>query len=417
MVRPRAFEENEVLDRAAEVFGRHGYDGSTMTELTAAMGINAPSIYAAFKSKRGLFDAVLKRHTLREDARRAWALAAPTAEGVVNRLLTISSEQTPEGRALSRILVHASLAMGTENADIPAALLDRRHSAELKLRERFEAAKRAGDLSAEADASRLASYVTAVQDGLAMKVAGGASSSELREATEQAIAAWRAISDVATAASASTKGSRPVDERNPERRRFRADAALDAAMKIFWTKGFGGASLNDLTEAMGITRPSLYAAFGNKEELFFKALDLYQSLRKDNTAEALRQPTARGVFEALLRGALRTQLTEGQPRGCLIVRNAMQGGDDARVIRDEIFRRQAIGRDLLATRFEQAKREGDLLPHVDVDSLARFVQSLLSGILTQGAAGASQSELEGLVERCMAMWTASAALPISKDSV
>jgi AcrR family transcriptional regulator len=99
MARPRAFEESEVLDRAADVFGRHGYDGSTMVELTDAMGLNAPSIYAAFGSKRGLFDAVLKRCSAREDERWEWALAAPTAEGVVKRLLTTSPEQTLEGRA------------------------------------------------------------------------------------------------------------------------------------------------------------------------------------------------------------------------------------------------------------------------------------------------------------------------------
>ncbi|MCK1385603.1 TetR/AcrR family transcriptional regulator [Bradyrhizobium sp. 21] len=410
MARPRAFEEDEVLDRAADVFGRHGYDGSTMVELTAAMGLNAPSIYAAFGSKRGLFDAVLRRCGAREDEHWAWALAAPTAEGVVKRLLTTSPEQ-----ASSRVLGHAGLVMGTENADIPAALLHRRQSAELKLRDRFEEAKRGGDLPAKADASRLASYVTAVHDGLAMKAAGGALPGELREAAGQAVAAWRAISDVAVAASIAAKGSPPADERSRDPRRFSADAALDAAMKVFWTKGFAGASLNDLTEAMGITRPSLYAAFGNKEALFFRALDLYQSLRKDDMAEALQAPTARGVFETLLRGSLRYQLDEGQPRGCLMVLNAMQGGDEARVIRDEILRRQAIGRELLAARFEQAKREGDLLPTVNVPGLVRFIQSLMHGILMQGAAGASPSELEGLVESGLAMWTASADLPTGKD--
>src|SRR4051794_16564667 len=100
MARRRAFEESKVLDRAADVFGRHGYDGSTMAELTAAMGLNAPSIYAAFGSKRGLFDAVLGRCSARMDEHRAWALAAPTAEAVVKRLLTTSPEQTP-----SRVLV------------------------------------------------------------------------------------------------------------------------------------------------------------------------------------------------------------------------------------------------------------------------------------------------------------------------
>ncbi|WP_105434592.1 TetR/AcrR family transcriptional regulator [Neorhizobium tomejilense] len=410
MARPRAFEESEVLDRAADVFGRRGYDGSTMAELTAAMGLNSPSIYAAFGSKRGLFDAVLGRCSAREDEHWEWALTAPTAEEVVKRLLTTSPAQES-----SRILVHAGLAMGSENADIPAALLHRRQLAEMKLRDRFEEAKRSGELPVDADASGLASYVTSVLGGLAVKAAGGAPHDDLREGAEQAMAAWRAISDVAAAASASTRGAAPAGELGRDPRRFSADTALDAAMKVFWTKGFAGASLNDLTEAMGITRPSLYAAFGNKEALFFKALDLYQSLRKDYLTEALQAPTARGVFEALLRGALRDQQAEGQPRGCLMVLNAMQGGDEAQPIRNEVLRRQAIGRDLLAARFERAKRDGDLLPTVNVEGLVRFVQSLMHGILMQGGAGASQRELEALVESSLAMWTASAELPVSKD--
>jgi AcrR family transcriptional regulator len=158
---------------------------------------------------------------------------------------------------------------------------------------------------------------------------------------------------------------------------------------------------------MGITRPSLYAVFGNKEELFFKALDLYQSLRRDYIFAALEMPTAQGVFEALLRHALRHQLAEGQPRGCLIVLNAMQAGEEAATIRSEILKRLALGHDLLVERFERAKAEGDLLPTVNAEGLARFVQSLVNGILMQGAAGASESELRALVESSLAMWTAS----------
>lgn len=185
-------------------------------------------------------------------------------------------------------------------------------------------------------------------------------------------------------------------------------------MRVFWTKGFTGASLNDLTEAMRITRPSLYAVFGSKEELFFKALDLYQSLRMEYIVGALAVPTARGVFEAMLRDALRHQLAEGQPRGCLIVLNAMQAGEEAESIRSEVLRRMALGHDLLVERFERAKVEGDLLPTVNVDGLARFVQSLVHGVITQGAAGASESELRALVESSLTMWTAS-QLPIGKD--
>jgi hypothetical protein len=95
----------------------------------------------------------------------------------------------------------------------------------------------------------------------------------------------------------------------------------------------------------------------------------------------------------------------------------MQGDDEAQPIREEILRRQAIGRSAMAARFERAKREGDLLPTMNVEGLVRFVQSIMHGILMQGGAGASQSELEALVESSLAMWTASADLSVGKVSV
>src|SRR3981189_1908276 len=87
-------------------------------------------------------------------------------------------------------------------------------------------------------------------------------------------------------------------------REFCVDEALAKALRVFWSKGYEGASLSDLTEAMGITRPSLYAAFGNKEALFRKALDLYEHDKLAFVGAALEAPTARGVAERLLLGAL-----------------------------------------------------------------------------------------------------------------
>src|SRR5258707_11594187 len=85
-------------------------------------------------------------------------------------------------------------------------------------------------------------------------------------------------------------------------REFCVDKALAAALRVFWSKGYDGASMTDLTEAMGITRPSLYAAFGNKESLFVQALDLYEREKLAYVGSALAQPTLRGVADVLLRG-------------------------------------------------------------------------------------------------------------------
>jgi AcrR family transcriptional regulator len=81
-------------------------------------------------------------------------------------------------------------------------------------------------------------------------------------------------------------------------RQFDANQALDRALEVFWDRGYEGASLEELTAAMGINRPSLYAAFGNKAELFRKALDRYQTGPLSFLGEALSQPTARSAVEA-----------------------------------------------------------------------------------------------------------------------
>jgi AcrR family transcriptional regulator len=118
-------------------------------------------------------------------------------------------------------------------------------------------------------------------------------------------------------------------------RQFCPDAALTAALKVFWERGYEGASMAELTEAMGITKPSLYACFGNKEALFRKALDLYERDKMAYVQAGLTAPTAKGVAEAFLRGALAMQ-TGNDPRGCLGVMSAVACTNYAESIRDEI---------------------------------------------------------------------------------
>src|SRR5258705_13627764 len=101
-------------------------------------------------------------------------------------------------------------------------------------------------------------------------------------------------------------------------RTFDTDKALDKALKVFWRKGYEGASLPELTRAMGINRPSLYAAFGNKEALFRKAVERYAQGPSGYTGAALELPTARAVVEELLRGGARTMTDPKCPRGCFM---------------------------------------------------------------------------------------------------
>src|SRR3954469_23834194 len=143
-------------------------------------------------------------------------------------------------------------------------------------------------------------------------------------------------------------------------RSFDEGKALDAALDVFWRKGYEGASLSDLTDAMGINRPSLYAAFGNKEKLFGLALDRYAEGPAGYVAEALEAPTARAVFEQLLRGAIDVATKPCNPGGCLAVQGALACGDDAEPARRELAKRRSASEALVRERLRRARGEGDL---------------------------------------------------------
>jgi AcrR family transcriptional regulator len=188
-------------------------------------------------------------------------------------------------------------------------------------------------------------------------------------------------------------------------REFCVDHALTEALRVFWQKGYEGTSLTDLTEAMGITRPSLYAAFGNKESLFRKALDLYEREKLAYIGQALEQPTARKVAEFMLRGAVDNATGgDGGPHGCLRVTAAATCGEGAESIRCEIMERTKAGKNSLIARFQRAKDEGDLPSHVDPEGLTRVLIAYLQGISVQANMGEPREELEKLVDTALTIW-------------
>jgi AcrR family transcriptional regulator len=187
-------------------------------------------------------------------------------------------------------------------------------------------------------------------------------------------------------------------------REFCVDEALAKALRIFWTKGYEGTSLNDLTEAMGITRPSLYAAFGNKESLFRKALDLYQREKLEYIRRALEQPTARGVAEVLLRGAVDNASSGDEPRGCLGVITSVACGEEAQSIREDVLERGKMAKRALIDRLERAKAEGDLPADIDVESLTNLLYAVVQGVCIQAGSGATREELNRLVNTGLALW-------------
>ncbi|MEO6360376.1 MAG: TetR/AcrR family transcriptional regulator [Sphingomicrobium sp.] len=187
-------------------------------------------------------------------------------------------------------------------------------------------------------------------------------------------------------------------------REFDVEEALAVALRVFWTKGYEGASLTDLTEAMGITRPSLYAAFGNKESLFRKALDLYEREKLAYVGEALKAPTSRGVAERLLRGALAMQTNDCDPKGCMRIIGSVSCASEAESIRADLTARRRSAQRALCDRLERAKADGDLPESCDVEGLCAYVGAILQGLAFQAGSGATKKQLEALVETSLAMW-------------
>ncbi|WP_294391657.1 TetR/AcrR family transcriptional regulator [uncultured Sphingomonas sp.] len=187
-------------------------------------------------------------------------------------------------------------------------------------------------------------------------------------------------------------------------REFDVDQALGQALRVFWQRGYDGASMTELTAAMGITKPSLYAAFGNKEALFRKALDLYENEKMAFMDAALAEPTSRQVAERLLRGVLAMQTSSCDPKGCLGVMSSVAGSQEADSIRQWVIERQQSSRAALIVRLERAKEEGDLPTDIDPDALARYMTAVVQGLTLQARAGASAGELESLVDMAMRTW-------------
>src|SRR5713226_503112 len=154
-------------------------------------------------------------------------------------------------------------------------------------------------------------------------------------------------------------------------REFDLPQALDQALQVFWRNGYEGASIADLTAAMGINPPSLYAAFGNKEELFRKALDRYAEERTTFWNQAFAAPTARGVVEHLLLESANFLTEACNPPGCLFVRGALSCSEAADAIQRELAARRAAGELRLRQRLEVANNDGEMPPELEPAYYAR----------------------------------------------
>ncbi len=188
-------------------------------------------------------------------------------------------------------------------------------------------------------------------------------------------------------------------------RNFDRDTALGRAMEVFWERGYEGASIAELTAAMGINAPSLYAVFGSKTELFREAVERYDAIEGAAGHAALRdEPTARAAVEGLLRCNAAAFADPSTPRGCMVVlaaTNTTPANDD---VRDFLAGRRRDDQASLRDRLARGVADGDLAADVDLDALATYCSVVLNGLAVQARDGASLDALTAVIDRALLAW-------------
>jgi AcrR family transcriptional regulator len=183
-------------------------------------------------------------------------------------------------------------------------------------------------------------------------------------------------------------------------RSFDRDAALDAAMEVFWRKGYEATSISDLTDAMGINPPSLYAAFGDKEQLFMAAIERYSDERGESCPYAC-EPTARGAIQRLLTYMANELTGSGHPRGCMMMMAATTSSNASEVLQKALAAKRAGARESMKGRIRQGIKEGDVPADTDAGALADFFSTVVAGMSMQARDGASRKSLLATVDNAM----------------
>ena len=179
-------------------------------------------------------------------------------------------------------------------------------------------------------------------------------------------------------------------------RTFDRDAALDLALDAFWERGYDGTSISELTAAMGIAAPSLYAAFGDKQRLFEEAVARYLVRLEHGRAAALDAPTAREAIERILRVSAEGHTARPVPRGCLVMSEP------------RLAAARAHNRDVIRDRVQRGREEGELGDDVDPEVLTDFYDTVIAGLSARARNGATRAQLDATVDRAMGTWPSTA---------
>jgi AcrR family transcriptional regulator len=175
---------------------------------------------------------------------------------------------------------------------------------------------------------------------------------------------------------------------------FDKDAALEAAMLLFWERGYEGTSMADLTQAMGLNPSSIYAAFGDKNALFQLAVRRYMEMRAQYAVKALEEPTLEKVVRALFHNTVSFLTTPGHPPTCMTLTGAVGCSLDAAPARDlmtEIRRQNQVA---IRERLLRARKNGELPKGINVDDYTRYLSTIIAGLSIQAANGSTRTELK-----------------------
>jgi AcrR family transcriptional regulator len=175
---------------------------------------------------------------------------------------------------------------------------------------------------------------------------------------------------------------------------FDKGAALEAAMLLFWERGFEGTSMADLTKAMGLSPSSIYAAFGDKYALFSLAVKRYTESREQYATKALEETTLEKVVRALFDNTVAFLTTPGHPPTCMTLAGAVGCSVDASPARDIMIEIRKQNEVAMSERFLQARKSGDLSKDVNIDDYTRYLSSILAGLSIQAANGSTKAELK-----------------------
>jgi AcrR family transcriptional regulator len=188
-------------------------------------------------------------------------------------------------------------------------------------------------------------------------------------------------------------------------RSFDLDHALEKALHLFWAHGYEGASISMLASEMGINVPSLYAAFGNKEALFLKAVEKYgQQNGPPLYAEAFKKKTSYEVARFILEGEVELVTRPGTPDGCLVMHGALVTSPESDPIQKYMSGLRAMAEGWIEDKFHEFQKSGDLPESADPKALACYIMTMNSGLALQAKSGIKREQLMKVVDVALAGW-------------